>query len=94
MGEMTMDYVGNPIESVKDIQKVLDKDFLNMEESTNLLLQKFSAQLWISAIKTEEDKEKIRAFIRENESSLQSIFENGDKETKKEVRELYIFLTQ
>lgn len=89
-----MDYVGDPMGTVKEIQRVLAKDFSGMEQDVNLLLQKFSAQIGIENIDTPENKERLREFVKNNDSLLQEIFKNGDAETKQEVRELYILLQE
>lgn len=89
---MDMDYIGNPVDTVSEIQRVLDKDFESMERNVNLLLQKFSDRIGINDIKTPENKEKLREFVNSNEPLLQEIFKNGDSETKQEVRELYILV--
>ena len=93
-GQMDMDFVGDPIETVKEIQKVLKKDFSSMEKDVNLLLQKYSMQIGIEDIDTPENKERLREFIKNNEATIQEIFKNGDAETKQEVRELYVLLHQ
>ena len=87
-----MDYVGDPLETVKEIQKVLDRDFSGMEKDVNLLLQKFSAEIGIENIDTPENKERLKEFMKNNDALLQEIFKNGDGETKQEIRELYILL--
>ncbi len=93
-GQMDMDYVGDPLDTVKEIQKVLVKDFSSMEKWVNLLLQKFSVQIGIENIDTPENKDLLRTFVQANEPLIQDIFTNGDSETKKEVRELYILINQ
>lgn len=87
-----MDYIGNPVDTVGEIQRVLEKDFESMERSVNLLLQKFSDSIGINDIKTPENKQKLREFVTHNEPLLQDIFNKGDSETKQEVRELYILM--
>lgn len=63
-----------------------------MERNVNLLLQKFSDQIGIDDITNPENKQKLREFVNNNETLLQNIFQNGDAETKQEVRELYILV--
>jgi len=89
---MDMEYIGNPVDTVSEIQRVLEKDFASMERNVNLLLQKFSDRIGIDDIKTPENKQRLREFVTHNESLLQQIFKNGDAETKQEVRELYILV--
>ena len=91
-GQMAMDYVGSPLDTVNEIQRVLEKDYESMERNVNLLLQKFSNQIGIEDIVTPENKERLREFIKNNDSTIQEIFKNGDNETKQEVRELYVLL--
>ncbi len=91
-GQMAMDYVGSPLDTVNEIQRVLEKDYESMERNVNLLLQKFSNQIGIEDITTSENKERLREFIKNNDSTIQEIFKNGDNETKQEVRELYVLL--
>ena len=91
-GQMEMDYVGDPIGTVKEIQKVLVKDFSSMEKDVNLLLQRFSAEIGVENIDTPENKEKVREFMKNNDTLLQEIFKKGDEEIRQEVRELYILL--
>lgn len=89
-----MDYVGDPLDTVKEIQKVLASDFSSMEKNVNVLLQKFSAQIGIENIDTIENKDRLRDFVKNNEATIQEIFKNGDNEIKQEVRELYILIQQ
>ena len=77
---------------MKEIQKVLEKDFSSMEKDVNLLLRRFSTTIGIENIDTPENKERLREFIKTNDALVQEIFKNGDSETKQEVRELYILL--
>lgn len=93
-GQMSMDYVGNPVAIVKEIQKVLDKDLSLMEQDVNLLLARFGAQIGIDNLSTEENKQKMREYLKENDAIIQDIFKNGDEETKKEVRGIYILINQ
>lgn len=63
-----------------------------MEKDVNILLRKFSVQIGIENIDTHENRQRLRAFMDNNESLLQEIFQKGDEETKQEVRELYILM--
>lgn len=85
-----MDYVGNPVDTVSEIQRVLNRDLESMEKNVNLLLEKFENEIGIESIDTPENKEKLREFIKNNDALIQDIFQKGDTETKQEVRELYI----
>ncbi|MDD2891971.1 MAG: hypothetical protein PHQ95_03320 [Candidatus Gracilibacteria bacterium] len=91
-GQMHMDYVGDPMGTVKEIQRVLEKDFESMEKNVNILLKKLSLQIGIPNIDSLENKQKLREFIKNNDVMIQDIFQKGDSETKQEVRELYILL--
>lgn len=89
---MDMDYIGNPIDTVTEMQRVLGNDFASMERKVNLLLQKFENEIGINNIDTPENKERLREFIKNNDAMLHEIFQKGDKETRQEVRELYILM--
>ncbi|MDD5376806.1 MAG: hypothetical protein PHH16_01685 [Candidatus Gracilibacteria bacterium] len=91
-GQMDMEYVGSPLDTVTEMQRVLNKDYASMEKSVNLLLRKFENEIGIENIDTPENKEKLREFIENNDAMIQGIFKNGDSETKQEVRELYILI--
>ena len=91
-GQMGMDYVGDPMGTVKEIQRVLEKDFSVMEKDVNILLRKFSSQIGIENIDTPENRQRLREFMDNNEPLLQDIFKKGDEETRQEVRELYILM--
>lgn len=78
--------------TVKEIQRVLEKDFESMEKNVNILLKKLSLQIGIPNIDSLENKQKLREFIKNNDVMIQDIFQKGDSETKQEVRELYILL--
>jgi hypothetical protein len=93
-GQMTMDYVGEPLHTVKEIQKILVSDFSSMEKDVNLLLQKFSAQIGIENVDTPENRKKLKEFVDSNEALLKDIFKNGDAETQQEIRELYILINR
>ncbi len=93
-GQMNMDYVGEPLDTVKEIQKILVSDFSSMEKDVNILLGKFSAEIGVDNIDTPENKKLLREFVKNNDALIQDIFKNGDAETKQEVRELYILINQ
>ncbi len=93
-GQMNMDYVGEPLDTVKEIQKILVSDFSSMEKDVNILLGKFSAEIGVDNIDTPENKNLLREFVKNNDALIQDIFKNGDAETKQEVRELYILINQ
>jgi len=69
-----MDYVGDPMGTVKEIQRVLDKDFESMERNVNILLKKLSLQIGIPDINTPENKQKLREFVKSNDAMIQDIF--------------------
>ncbi|NCP77044.1 hypothetical protein GW830_02825 [bacterium] len=73
-GQMSMDYVGDPMGTVKEIQRVLDKDFESMERKVNILLKKLSLQIGISDINTPENKRKLQEFVKNNDTMIQDIF--------------------
>ncbi|MGE4444420.1 MAG: hypothetical protein AB7E37_05515 [Candidatus Altimarinota bacterium] len=91
-GEMKMDYVGSPIKTVKEIQKVLNNDLDAMEKDVNLLLKRFKSQIGVEDISSDENKEKLKIFLANNDKTIKEIFDNGDDETKREVKELYILI--
>jgi hypothetical protein len=91
---MLMDYVGSPLSTVNEIQKVLEKDFSVMEKDVNVLLRKFSTQIGIENINSPENRQQLREFMNNNEPLLQDIFQKGDEETRQEVRELYILMRE
>ena len=60
--------------TVKEIQRVLDKDFESMERNVNILLKKLSLQIGIPDINTPENKQKLREFVKSNDAMIQDIF--------------------
>ncbi len=86
---MAMDYIGNPPNTVKEIEKVLRNDLSVMEKEVNLVLKRFKENIGYDCIETPEEKASLKSFIKENEDTLKNIFENGDDETKQEVKELF-----
>jgi hypothetical protein len=71
---MQMEYVGNPPNTVKEIEKVLRNDLTVMEKEVNLLLKRFKEKIGYDTIETKEQKEALKKFITENEEMLQDIF--------------------
>jgi hypothetical protein len=69
-----MEYVGNPPNTVKEIEKVLRNDLTVMEKEVNLLLKKFKEKIGYDTIETKEQKEALKKFITENEEMLEDIF--------------------
>jgi hypothetical protein len=90
--EMIMDFTWNPTKTVKEIKKVLDKDFDLMEKEVNLLLKKFENTIWIKDINSPENIEKLRIFVKNNEEMLKELYQKADEETKREMKELYVIL--
>lgn len=91
-GEMKMDYIWNPIKTVKELQKVIGNDIKTMENDVNLLLKKLENEIGITNISTPENKQKIKDYILNNEAKLKELFEKADNEWKRELRELYILI--
>lgn len=71
---MDMDYVGDPLDTVGEIQRVLGKDFGSMEKNVNILLRKLDSELGISDAQTAENKALLKKFVLSNEARLQEIF--------------------
>jgi hypothetical protein len=69
-----MEYVGNPPNTVKEIEKVLRNDLTVMEKEVNLLLKKFKEKIGYDTIETKEQKDALKKFITENEEMLEDIF--------------------
>lgn len=92
--EMTMDYIWSPIKTLKEAQKVLNNDLLQMEKDVNVFLKKIKNDIWIDNINSKENKDKIREYILKNESKIKDIFNKWDDEIKNEIREMYILLQE
>lgn len=90
--EMVIDYVWDPVRSVKEIEKVLRNDLKMIEKEVNVLLKKLENEIWIPNISTQENKEKLKIYIKENNYKLKEIFDKADDETKNEIRELFILV--
>lgn len=90
--EMVIDYVWDPVKSVKEIEKVLRNDLVLIEKEVNVLLKKLESEIWIHDISTPENKKLLKKYIEENESKMKEIFAKADTETKNELRELYILI--
>lgn len=73
-GQIDMDYVGDPMGTVKEIQRVLDQDFGSMERKVNILLKKLSLQIGIPDISTPENKQKLQDFVKSNDAMIRDIF--------------------
>lgn len=93
-GEMIIDYVGDPVKSVKEMEKVLRNDLVAIEKEVNVLLKKLETQIGITDISTAENKALLKKYVEENEAQMKDIFSKADDETKKELRELYIILNE
>jgi hypothetical protein len=91
-GEMIIDYVGDPVWSVKEMEKILRNDLVLIEKEVNVLLKKLEFEIWISNISTPENKKRLQTYVLENETKMKEIFNKADEETKKELRELYILI--
>lgn len=92
--EMTMDYIGSPVKTLAESQKVLNNDLALMEKEVNVLLKRFKSEIWIDNIDTIENKTRLRKYVLNNESKIKEIFDKGDDETKNEIREMYILLQE
>lgn len=90
--EMIIDYVWDPVRSVKEIEKVLRNDLKMIEKEVNVLLKKFENEIWITDISIPENKEKLKIYVKENEAKLKEMFAKADDETKNEMRELFILI--
>lgn len=90
--EMVIDYVWDPVKSVKEMEKVLRNDLAVMEKEVNVLLKKLESEIWIPNISTPENKQKLKEYVKNNEVKMKEIFKNADDETKNELRELYILI--
>lgn len=93
-GEMKMDFIWNPTQTVKEIQKVLNNDLDLMEKEVNVMLKRFKNQIWIDDISTPGNKDKLKHFLTNNEDTMKHLFKNADSETQKEIRELYILINE
>lgn len=91
-GEMLIDYVGDPVKSVKEMEKVLRNDLIAIEKEVNVLLKKLVHEIGIANISTPENKALLKKYVEENESQMKELFSKADDETKKELRELYILI--
>lgn len=92
--KMRMDYIWNPTKTVKEIEKVLNKDFAVMEADVNVLLKKLEHIINIDNINTNENKEKLRKYIKDNDLYLNNLYNSSDDETKREIKELYILIAE
>ncbi len=89
--QMIMEYVGDPNGTVKEIQKVLQNDFISMEQAINVLLRRLTKDLGFANWEelNEEGKNKLRAFVKENDALMKEIFTTGNEEVKREVQQIY-----
>lgn len=90
--EMVMDHTWDPNKTLQEMQKVLDKNLELIEKEVNVLLKKLENEIWIKDINSEENRERLRKFINENEWKMKELYENCDEETKREIKELYAIL--
>jgi len=90
--EMIIDYVWDPVKSVKEMEKVLRNDLNMIEKEVNVLLKKLESEIWIHDISTPENKKLLKKYIEENEAKMKELFAKADDETKNELRELYILI--
>lgn len=91
-GEMVIDYVWDPVKSVKEMEKVLRNDLVLIEKEVNVLLKKLESQIGITDISTPENKTLLKKYVEENEVQMKELFAKADDETKNELRELYILI--
>lgn len=91
-GEMIIDYVWDPVKSVKEMEKVLRNDLITIEKEVNVLLKKLETEIWIKNISTPENKALLKKYVEDNEEKMKEIFNKADDETKNELRELYILM--
>jgi len=89
-GAMTMDYIGKPDDSVREIEKVLNNDKNKMIEDVNKFLKQFQWKIGVSDVSTPQKRQELKRFLYANEPVLQEIFTAGDEDTKRKVKELYI----
>ncbi len=92
--EMRMDYIWNPTKTVKEIQKVLNNDTNTMEKEVNLMLKRFKAEIGVDDISSQENKQKLKDFLKNNENIIKDIFNKADDETKREIKEMYILIQE
>jgi len=72
---MTMDYIGNPPKTVKEMEKVLKKDLDAIERDVNVLLRKISNKIGITQILSPQDREKLKDYVLSHNDQMQEIFE-------------------
>jgi len=89
-GAMTMDFIGKPDDSVREIEKVLNNDKNKMIEDVNKFLKQFHGKIGISDVSTPQKRQELKRYLYANEGVLQEIFTAGDEDTKRKVKELYI----
>lgn len=89
--EMKMNFIWNPQNTVKEIEKVLKNDIQAIEKDVNIVLQKLKSELQIDN-ENKENLIKLKEYVRKNEQKIKELFENGDEETRKEIRELYVLI--
>lgn len=90
--EMIIDYVWDPVKTVKEMEKVLRNDLVAIEKDVNVLLKKLQHEIWIVDISSPENKVLLKKYVDENEAKMKEIFANADDETKKELKELYVLI--
>gem|GEM_PF-1856192 len=87
---MTMDFIGKPENTVREIEKVLNNDKNKMLEDVNKFLKQFQSKIGISDVSTPQKRQELKTFLYAHEPVLQDIFLSGDEDTKRKVKELYI----
>jgi len=65
-----------------------------MEKEVNIMLTKFKDQIGIDDVSSEENKQKLKNFLENNEEMIKDIFDKADEETRREIKELYILIQE
>lgn len=90
--QMRIDFVWNPNNTVKEIEKILQNDLKLIEKNINIIFKKIKNELWINDIKNNEDIIKLKEYVKQNEQKIKELFEKWNEEIRNEIKELYYIL--
>ena len=92
--KMLLDFAWAPVQTVKEIEKVLSNNLQAIEDEVNILLKKLNHEIWIDNVHSKESLDKLINYVKQNESKLKELYNNSDEETKREIKQLYVLINK
>ena len=92
--KMLLDFAWDPVQTVKEIEKVLNNNLQAIEDEVNILLKKLNHEIWIDNVHSKESLDKLINYVKQNESKLKDLYALSDEETKREIKQLYVLINK